>query len=63
MQSQCNQQYSNSANLTEAKRPRGHPKGEMDPLGSSDHRMLEVAPLPPRGRAAEGCECKVNLAY
>ena len=35
-----------------AKRRRAHPKGGLDPLGSSDHRMMEVGGQ----RAAEGCE-------
>ena len=34
-----------------AKRPRGYPKGGMDPLGSSDHRMMEVG-----GRGSGGSE-------
>ena len=31
------------------KRPSGHPKGGIGPLGSSDHHMMEVAPPPSRG--------------
>ena len=35
------------------------PKGGLDPLGTIDHRLMDVAPPPPQGegqRAAEGCE-------
>ena len=42
-----------------AKRPRGHLKGGLDPLGSSDHRKMDAPHPPPPGggqRAAAGYE-------
>ena len=48
-----------------AKRPRGYPKGGMDPSGSSDNRKMEArSPLPPGGqRAAESCEYQKTILY
>ena len=42
-----------------AKRPRGHPKGGLDPSRSRDHQAMDATLLYPQGegqRAAEGCE-------
>ena len=36
-----------------AKLRRGHPKGGLGPLGSSDPHMTDVAPPPPQGEGSE----------
>ena len=38
-----------------AKRPRGHPKGGLDPLGSSDDGKIEAPPPPARGKREASC--------